>query len=120
MQAYFLAAVDAFTPSIAVLMAGLVNLVGDLTLCLGFGFGIAGAAWATVAAQVISPSSSQCQVASLLHFAVMGQAMLGCRNNKYPLHQSQTCQRRPHFESAEMHCNAACLDACIRGIMHTT
>ena len=51
-QAYFLAAVDAYTPSIAVLLAGLVNLVGDVTLCFGFGLGIAGAAWATVAAQV--------------------------------------------------------------------
>ena len=58
MQAYFLAAVDAYTPSIAVLMAGIVNLVGDLTLCLGFGFGIAGAAWATVAAQVRLPAWS--------------------------------------------------------------
>ena len=36
----------------AVALAGIVNLVGDCALCLGLGWGIAGAAWATVAAQV--------------------------------------------------------------------
>ena len=35
----------------ATVLAAAVNVVGDLALCSGLGLGIAGAAWATVAAQ---------------------------------------------------------------------
>lgn len=51
-QAYFLAAMDPWTPLAAALLAGAANLGGDLALVCGAGWGIAGAAVATAAAQV--------------------------------------------------------------------
>ena len=51
-QAFFLAAMDPYTPLKAAVMAGLLNLVGDVWLVNGLGWGIAGAAWATSASQV--------------------------------------------------------------------
>ena len=50
-QAFFLAALDARTPLAAAALAGLLNLAGDVLLVCGLGWGIAGAALATVAAQ---------------------------------------------------------------------
>ena len=50
-QASFLACRSPWQPLVAVLAAGVVNLVGDLTLVCGLGRGIGGAAWATVASQ---------------------------------------------------------------------
>lgn len=50
-QAFFLAALDAKTPLAAAALAGLLNLAGDVLLVCGLGWGIAGAALATVAAQ---------------------------------------------------------------------
>ena len=50
-QAFFLAALDAKTPLAAAALAGLLNLAGDVFLVCGLGWGIAGAALATVAAQ---------------------------------------------------------------------
>ena len=50
-QAFFLAALDARTPLAAAALAGLLNLAGDALLVCGLGWGIAGAALATVAAQ---------------------------------------------------------------------
>ena len=52
-QAFFLAAMDPYTPLRAALLAGGLNLVGDLWLVNGLGWGISGAAWATSAAQVL-------------------------------------------------------------------
>ena len=52
-QAYFLAALDPFTPLVAAGVAGLVNLAGDLAMVNWLGYGISGAAWATSAAQVM-------------------------------------------------------------------
>ena len=45
---------DSITPLITVLIACIVNIVGDLALVAGFGMGTKGAAIATVAAQFIS------------------------------------------------------------------
>ena len=50
-QAGVLACRDPGPPLRATALAAGVNLVGDAVLCLGLGWGIAGAAWATVAAQ---------------------------------------------------------------------
>ena len=50
-QAFFLAALDAKTPLAAAALAGMLNLFGDVILVCGLGWGIAGAALATVAAQ---------------------------------------------------------------------
>ena len=54
-QAFFLAAMDPYTPLKAALIAGGLNLVGDIWLVNGLGWGIAGAAVATAAAQVLPP-----------------------------------------------------------------
>ena len=51
-QAYFLAAMDPWTPLAAALLAGAANLAGDVALVCWLGWGIAGAALATAAAQV--------------------------------------------------------------------
>ncbi|KAK9842099.1 hypothetical protein WJX81_008345 [Elliptochloris bilobata] len=53
-QAYFLAAMDPWTPLAAALLAGAANLAGDVALVCWFGWGIAGAALATAAAQLIT------------------------------------------------------------------
>jgi len=45
---------DAWTPLKIFLTAGLFNLVGDVYLILGLEWGIAGAAWATMAAQYVA------------------------------------------------------------------
>lgn len=51
-QAFFLAAMDPMTPLLAATLAGVANLLGDILLVCGFGWGIAGAALATAVAQV--------------------------------------------------------------------
>jgi len=48
----YLAAQNPSIPLAAVALAGLVNVVGDYVTVQLFGWGIAGAAWATVLAQV--------------------------------------------------------------------
>ena len=50
-QAYFLAAMDPWTPLAAATLAGAANLGGDIVLVCVAGWGIAGAALATAAAQ---------------------------------------------------------------------
>ena len=54
----YLAAQNPSIPLAAVALAGLVNVVGDYVTVQMFGWGIAGAAWATVLAQV-SPAVMQ-------------------------------------------------------------
>ncbi len=51
-QASCLACKDPAPPLRAVALAAVVNLAGDLLLCVGLSWGVAGAAWATVASQV--------------------------------------------------------------------
>jgi Na+-driven multidrug efflux pump len=53
-QAAFLAVKKPKQPMLAVAVASCVNLAGDLLLCCGLGLGVAGAAWATVASQVVA------------------------------------------------------------------
>ncbi len=53
-QAASLACKDPGPPLLAVALACLVNLVGDCVLCFGLGWGIAGAAAATVASQAVA------------------------------------------------------------------
>ncbi len=55
-QAYFLAAMDPWTPLAAATLAGAANLGGDIVLVCVAGWGIAGAALATAAAQARRPS----------------------------------------------------------------
>lgn len=52
-QSVFLAAQDPITPLLATAAAGLINLGGDYIACNVLGMGIAGAALATAAAQVL-------------------------------------------------------------------
>ena len=51
-QAVCIGIKDTKTPMAAVLLAAVLNFVGDLILVPGLGLGIAGAAWATMASQV--------------------------------------------------------------------
>lgn len=51
-QSYFLSAHDPFTPLTTLLLAASLNLMGDIWLVAGLGWGISGAAAATAAAQV--------------------------------------------------------------------
>ncbi len=51
-ESVYLAAQNPSIPLAAVALAGLVNVVGDYVTVQLFGWGIAGAAWATVLAQV--------------------------------------------------------------------
>ena len=51
-QAFFLAARDPMTCLAAAALAGVANLAGDLWLCCGLDWGIAGASLATAVAQV--------------------------------------------------------------------
>lgn len=45
---------DSWGPLKVLAIASLVNLFGDILLCTVLGYGIAGAAWATMASQVCS------------------------------------------------------------------
>lgn len=54
-QAFFLAAMDPMTPLLAASLAGVANLLGDILLVCGFGWGIAGASLATAVAQACLP-----------------------------------------------------------------
>jgi len=53
-QATLIGVKDTKTPMISVLLAGACNLLGDLILVKWLGKGIAGAAWATSASQVVA------------------------------------------------------------------
>ena len=43
---------DSWGPLKALAVASIVNGIGDIVLCMFLGYGIAGAAWATMASQV--------------------------------------------------------------------
>ncbi|GMH38310.1 hypothetical protein BSKO_06194 [Bryopsis sp. KO-2023] len=75
-QAYFLAAQDPFTPLLAMLLAASLNIVGDLWLVNGLGWGIKGAALATSFAQI---ATAGVLVAALYRPLVAGSAMPGAR-----------------------------------------
>lgn len=47
---------DSWGPLKALAVATLINGIGDVVLCSFLGYGIAGAAWATMASQVCSKS----------------------------------------------------------------
>lgn len=51
MQAHFLACRAPRVPMLATAIAAVVNLVGDVVLCQGFGMGVRGAAAATSGAR---------------------------------------------------------------------
>ena len=54
-QASCLGAKDSASPTLATLLASVVNVVGDAVLVLGpLAMGIAGAAWATVGCQFVA------------------------------------------------------------------
>jgi len=44
---------DSRNPLKVLVIGSVFNLVGDVALCSFLGYGIAGAAWATIAAQVV-------------------------------------------------------------------
>jgi len=52
-QSAYLASKNVYTPLKLVLLSGAINAVGDLFLVGGMGMGIAGAAWATLASQLV-------------------------------------------------------------------
>jgi len=43
---------DSKTPLKVLIIGSMFNLIGDVALCSFMGYGIAGAAWATIASQV--------------------------------------------------------------------
>lgn len=43
---------DSWGPLKALAAASVINGIGDIVLCIYLGYGIAGAAWATMASQV--------------------------------------------------------------------
>lgn len=43
---------DSWGPLRALVVASVINGIGDIVLCRVFNYGIAGAAWATMASQV--------------------------------------------------------------------
>lgn len=45
---------DSLGPLKALVVASVINGIGDIVLCIFLGYGIAGAAWATAASQVCS------------------------------------------------------------------
>lgn len=45
---------DSWGPLKALAVASVINGIGDIVLCLYFGYGIAGAAWATMVSQVVA------------------------------------------------------------------
>ncbi|XP_019413620.1 PREDICTED: protein DETOXIFICATION 46, chloroplastic [Lupinus angustifolius] len=45
---------DSWGPLKALAVASVINLIGDILLCTYLGYGIAGAAWATMASQVVA------------------------------------------------------------------
>ncbi len=53
LQAGLLAQQDSFAPFIWVAVQSVLNVVGDLVLIMYFKQGLAGAAWATVASQLV-------------------------------------------------------------------
>lgn len=53
-QAICLANLDTKTPALAVIMASVINIIGDALLCVVFSFGIRGAALATAVANMAS------------------------------------------------------------------
>lgn len=75
-QAYFLAAQDPYTPLLAVLLAASLNVVGDLWLVNGLGWGIKGAALATSFAQI---ATAVALVAALYKPLMSGSVMPGAR-----------------------------------------
>jgi len=81
-QASCLACKDPGPPLRAVILACAVNLAGDALLCLGLGMGVAGAAWATVAAQL---AAAAVLLSRLLRPGVMGsQPLLPALPRKLP------------------------------------
>jgi O-antigen/teichoic acid export membrane protein len=55
---YSLGMKDSWGPLKALAAASVINGVGDIVLCTYLGYGIAGAAWATMASQVCGTNSS--------------------------------------------------------------
>ena len=53
LQAGLLAQQDSFVPFIWVAVQSVLNIVGDLVLIMHFHLGLQGAAWATVASQLV-------------------------------------------------------------------
>lgn len=53
-QSASLGMMDSKTPLKVLVIGSMCNLVGDIALCSFLGYGIAGAAWATIASQVRS------------------------------------------------------------------
>ncbi|XP_076900727.1 protein DETOXIFICATION 46, chloroplastic-like isoform X1 [Bidens hawaiensis] len=45
---------DSWGPLKALAVASIINGIGDVVLCLFLGYGIAGAAWATMVSQVVA------------------------------------------------------------------
>lgn len=64
---------DSWGPLKALSMATVINGVGDVVLCSLLGYGIAGAAWATMVSQVCCPSLSS--LLSSLQILIMSAFM---------------------------------------------
>lgn len=61
---------DSWGPLKALAVASAVNGVGDIILCSFLGYGIAGAAWATMVSQVRSDNGHQAPIIILFKFCI--------------------------------------------------
>lgn len=70
---------DSSSPLKVLAVGSLVNLFGDIFLCSVLGYGIAGAAWATIASQVCHSSMGlQSSTYSSIPFSSFYIAAAGC------------------------------------------
>jgi putative MATE family efflux protein len=85
-QSAFLAAKQPLVPLFTILISSACNLAGDLVLCWVFGMGLAGAAWATVASQVVAAAIILCCL--LRPYAAGQPALLATPPSLLPSHTS--------------------------------
>lgn len=77
-QSFFLSAQDPFTPLTALVLSASLNLIGDLWLVAGMGWGISGAAAATAAAQVCNQMFNTYTMLNSFFLLVSGVKSVSC------------------------------------------
>lgn len=69
---------DSWGPVKALAVASAINGVGDIVLCRFLGFGIAGAAWATMVSQVSAQTLCYLDIRSENHIDFFIEMLLSC------------------------------------------
>ena len=98
-QASFLACKAPKQPLLAVAVAAVANLAGDLFLVVAAGWGIAGAAWATVAAQA---SMGVALVFLLLSSGARGSSSGETSSDKTSVAESSSDKTTPYYGGAAL------------------